>query len=659
MNTYTATKITIAYLVVGFIWIIAGDSIVEVFVETKHLSQTSIFYINIAKGLAYVLLTGLGLYLYTRSTISKLASLEKQYRGLFEDNPNPMWVYDVETLAFLAVNKAALKCYGYTHNEFLSLTLRDIRPVEEIPVLEQQIAFHNDEISNSGTFKHKRKSGEVFYANIYSATASFGKRKSRMVLAVDVHEKILAEQKIKQLNNELIAFKDRLDEILLNVNDIVWACSADDFKVTFISSSSERVYGYTPQEFYDDPSLWFSLIHPDDNVNVQEEFKQLLEAGNSESEYRIVNRQGETKVMYDKSVVKYDSDGKPKEIHGVATDITQLRESEQKFTEYAQSVTKILDGITDGFVTVDKQWRFTYANKVFQQITQLKKDDLMGKTIWEMYPVLLNTPFQTNLTKAAEENISVSFESQYPGAKNWYLCTAYPNPNGLAIYFADVTHTHLMREEISRTKNNLNALINNTEDIIWSVNTSFELMAVNDAYKDFITNLLGKNADVGEKAVFEHLPDNRPFAWKSYYERAFKGESFLIDDMYELPETGPVYYEVNFNPIYNENNEIIGAGCFAKEITQRKKNELFIAEQNKQLLEIAWMQSHEVRGPLSTLMGLVALFNKQDPAGADNIKILQMMEITAKKLDEVVQRIVTKANNVRSINDKAIEQHGV
>lgn len=659
MNTYTATKITVAYIIVGFIWIVAGDSLVDMFIETKHLSQSSIFYINIVKGLSYVLLTGLCLYLYTRSTISKLAALEKQYRSLFEDNPNPMWVYDLENLTFLAVNKAALASYGYSRAEFLELNLRNIRPPEDWPLLERQIASLSDDISNSGTFKHRRKSGDVFYVNVYSAPTIFGNRKGRMVLAIDVHEKIMAQQKIIQLNAELIEFKKQLDEILSSVNDVVWSCNANDFSLIYISEACKKVYGYNPEEFYADKTLWFSLMNDADRERMESAFKKLFEDGFAETEYRITNKGGITKTLYDKSVVKFDENKQPTEIHGVATDITQLRESEQKFTEYAQSVTKILDSITDGFVTVDKQWRITYANKIFQEITQLKKDDLIGRIIWEIYPKLLETNFYTMLTKAAHDNESVSFESQYPGAKNWYLCTAYPNPNGLAIYFADVTHTHLMREEISRTKNNLNALINNTEDIIWSVNTSFELMAINNAYTKFITNLLGRNAKVGEKAVFEHLPDNRAAIWRTYYERAFNGESFSVEDKYIMPDAKVVYYEVNFNPIYNEENEIIGAGCFAKEITQRKKNELFIAEQNKRLLEIAWMQSHEVRGPLSTLMGLMALFNKQDPAVPENINVLQMMEITSKKLDEVVQSIVAKANDVRHENDKAIELHSL
>ena len=68
-----------------------------------------------------------------------LQESEERYRLLFERHPNPMWVYDSETLAFLAVNNAAIQQYGYSREEFLAMTIKDIRPSEDIPALIQQI----------------------------------------------------------------------------------------------------------------------------------------------------------------------------------------------------------------------------------------------------------------------------------------------------------------------------------------------------------------------------------------------------------------------------------------------------------------------------------------------------------------------------------------
>src|SRR5687768_17954196 len=70
-----------------------------------------------------------------KSAERRLRENEEEYRLLFDDNPHPMWVFDVETLAFLAVNDAATKLYGYSNAEFMRMTIKDIRPPEEIAAL--------------------------------------------------------------------------------------------------------------------------------------------------------------------------------------------------------------------------------------------------------------------------------------------------------------------------------------------------------------------------------------------------------------------------------------------------------------------------------------------------------------------------------------------
>ncbi len=406
MNTYTAVKITVAYILVGFVWIVAGDSVVGVFIETKSLSPISIFYINLAKGILYVLLTGVALFLYTRRSISKLTN------------------------------------------------------------------------------------------------------------------------------------------------------------------------------------------------------------------------------------------------------------TEERFKSYSQRITHIMDSITDGFVTLDNNWKFIFVNKTFQEISGKRKDELIGHSLWELFPQLKETIFFDRLNKAVSERVSLHFEEQYFENGHWYSSGVYPIDQGLAIYFSDITENYYMRDEIFKTKKNLNALINNTSDLIWSLGIDLKLISFNDAYKEFVRSFTGVAANEGDDVACRILPGLDPKRWDVHYERAFGGDIFSQEEYYTLPDGNLLYFDVNFNPIFNEEKKVIGVGCFARNVTDRKKHEMEVEEQNKKLMEIAWLQSHEVRGPLSTLMGLMALFNTHDLNDPENVNILQMMEITAKKLDEVVQSIVAKANDVREVNDDLAGRQG-
>jgi len=132
-----------------------------------------------------------------------LISSELRYRLLFKKNPMPMWVYDIETLKFLAVNFAAIKTYGYTIDEFLSMTIQDIRPEEDIPILENYLGNIRKSFQNAGVWRHEKKDGTIIDVEIVSHEIDFDGRLARLVLSNDVTEKKRAEDELKTSREQL------------------------------------------------------------------------------------------------------------------------------------------------------------------------------------------------------------------------------------------------------------------------------------------------------------------------------------------------------------------------------------------------------------------------------------------------------------------------
>jgi len=149
-----------------------------------------------------------------------LRASESRYRELFESNPLPMWVYDLETLAFLEVNAAAINHYGYSREEFLGMTIKDIRPPEDVPSLNQTVSPPS-ELERARTWRHQKRDGTIIYVEVTTHTINSSERPSEIVLANDVTER---KQNEEQLRLQGAALESAANAIMIT-NDkgvIIW-----------------------------------------------------------------------------------------------------------------------------------------------------------------------------------------------------------------------------------------------------------------------------------------------------------------------------------------------------------------------------------------------------------------------------------------------------
>ncbi len=134
--------------------------------------------------------------------MSRTSEVSDPYRLLFQHNPQPMWVYDTESLRFLAVNDTALTQYGYSREEFLNMGLPDIRPPEDVPALEENLRRAGAEMERTGTWRHRRRDGSLIQVEIHSNTLTFEGRPAQLVLALDVSDREHAFAALRQSNDE-------------------------------------------------------------------------------------------------------------------------------------------------------------------------------------------------------------------------------------------------------------------------------------------------------------------------------------------------------------------------------------------------------------------------------------------------------------------------
>jgi len=141
----------------------------------------------------------------------ELQRSQESFRVLFEQHPHPMWVYDLETLRFLEVNQCAVENYGYSRDEFLSMSIADIRPDEDAPTLMKYMHTKRPHLNHAGVWRHRTKSGDVMDVEVTTHTLDFRGHRSSLVMAQDVTERCLLEQQLQDhaLHNPLTGLPNR------------------------------------------------------------------------------------------------------------------------------------------------------------------------------------------------------------------------------------------------------------------------------------------------------------------------------------------------------------------------------------------------------------------------------------------------------------------
>ena len=177
------------------------------------------------------------------SALAAVEEAEKNFRRLFDDHPNPMWVYDAETLQFLAVNHAAVARYGYSRVEFLAMRIVDIRPAEDVPLVMGVIGQKSPTMLHTGPWRHRLKDGRVIWVEITSHEQEFAGRRARLTLARDVTDRVGLEEQLRHqafhdpltnLPNRAL-LSDRLDHAIARARRQSERCAVllldlDDFK---------------------------------------------------------------------------------------------------------------------------------------------------------------------------------------------------------------------------------------------------------------------------------------------------------------------------------------------------------------------------------------------------------------------------------------------
>jgi PAS domain S-box-containing protein len=218
---------------------------------------------------------------------------------------------------------------------------------------------------------------------------------------------------------------------------IIWT-AAPDGAIDYASEELWRYSGVLTQEVLGE--AWLQLVHPDDRAGALVAWQAAVEAGAPVSlQYRFRRRDGRYRWHLVRAVPERGPDGTIVRWWGSNTDIDDLRSLEQQASELAAQLHQTLESIGDAVLALDTEWQVRFVNAHAELLLQHRRDELIGRNIWMLFPQAVGTVFQREYERAVAERHPTAFSAPFEPLGIEAEVSAYPHEQGLTIYFRDVS----------------------------------------------------------------------------------------------------------------------------------------------------------------------------------------------------------------------------
>ena len=359
-----------------------------------------------------------------------------------------------------------------------------------------------------------------------------------------------------------------------------------------------------------------------------------------------------------------DDSGKIIRLQGAFQDISEQKKADNRMRALEAQLTTTLESITDGFYVLGKDWKFIFVNSPAERMLKRRREDLLGKSMWQEFPEAVGTSIEKHCHLTINEQRTARFEVFYEPLDTWFDFHVYPTEAGLAVYFQDVTQRRQEQAQLGLLQKAVSRL--NDMVIIMDVGQPDEsgprIVFVNDAFE--------RQTGYSREEVIGHAPG---LVWaaksqQSEVERirdAVKNWKPVRAEVAINTKSGqPLWLEIDLSPIADESGRFTHWVAVDRDISERRRqqheilslnNELEervrqrtaqLAAANKELESFAYAVSHDLRSPLNTVEAFSQLLLKLD---AENISdkgkhYLDRIGVGVRHMGELIEGLLTLAH---------------
>jgi PAS domain S-box-containing protein len=506
----------------------------------------------------------------THEQTTALAEREQSFRLLFMSNPLPMWVYDLESLAFLEVNDAAIDQYGYSRSEFLAMRLTDIRPAEDVRRLIDELSQPRPPLKRSGEWRHRTKDGRIIDVEIVSHHLTHLGRDAVLVMALDVTARKQALDALRESEEKLRLFIDHAPAALAMFDrDMRYLAVSQrwlqDYHLGDQAILSQSHYAVFPEI----PERWRDAHRRGMNGEVlMAEADEFVRADGSMQWLRWEIRPWHT------------SDGSVGGIVIFTKDITDRKLSEIALRASEERYRMLVEQAADGIYLTDQEGRILQVNARACDMLGRTQSEMLSLQLTDLVPAqdLAAFPLQFDELRAGRILVTERRLRHKNGSLIPVDVSARMLPDG---HIQGIVHDISQRRRAEAHIRYLAGLIDSISDAIISTDESFIVRSWNKAAEA----LYGWTADeVIGQSVNAIVPTTYPSGDADSVLAAFRAEGLWKGEVIQPHRSGtPIHIAAAVSLTENENGIPAGAVAINRDITERKRAERMLRDYNQRL----------------------------------------------------------------------------